>query len=140
MATGNGPAPLPGGGAVKPGDWVLSDQVLNRAGQVIGENGGIGPNGGIGFHVARGTVSLVGAGTCPNSFAGTGGARGGGQALAFFNADAQECIDRLGLRDVVTYQPLSRYWPLQWYETLIFVGLAVVLAAICFWRVRRNLT
>jgi hypothetical protein len=41
---------------------------------------------------------------------------------------------------VVTYQPLSRYWPLQWDETLIFTGLAIVLAGVCFWQVRRRLT
>jgi hypothetical protein len=52
----------------------------------------------------------------------------------------QECIDRLGIREVVTYQPLSRYWPLQWDETLIFTGLAIILAGLCFWRVRRSLT
>jgi hypothetical protein len=52
----------------------------------------------------------------------------------------QDCIDRLGIREVVTYQPLSRYWPLQWDETLIFAGLAVVLTAFCFWWVRGRLT
>ena len=33
----------------------------------------------------------------------------------------------------VTYQPASRYWPFQWYETSIFVGLALVLAGFCPW-------
>jgi hypothetical protein len=51
----------------------------------------------------------------------------------------QECITRLGLREVVTYQPLSRYWALQWYEALIFTGLAVALAGLCFLLVRRSL-
>jgi hypothetical protein len=77
-------------------------------------------------------VRLVGAGTCPNAFP-----RGGGAGA--FNAAAQECISRLGIRQVVTYQPLSRYWPLQWCETLMFLGLAVALAGLCFWRVRRSL-
>jgi hypothetical protein len=44
----NGP-PLPANGAVKPGDWILSDTVINGAGRVIGQNGGIGPNGDIGI-------------------------------------------------------------------------------------------
>ncbi len=81
-------------------------------------------------------------GACPNKFPPLGGGlRGsGGQPPADFNAAVQECINRLGIREVVTYQPLSRYWPLQWDETLIFIGLAIVLAGLCFWRVRRSLT
>jgi hypothetical protein len=142
MATGDGPAPTAGAGAVKPGDWVLSNPVINAAGRVIGQNGGIGPSGGINFHVAHGTVSLVGAGAaCPNAFPRPdGGARVGGQVPPGFDAAAQECIDKLGLREVITYQPLSHYWPLQWYETLIFTGLAIALAGLCFWQIRRSLT
>lgn len=141
MAVGNGAAPLPGAGAVKPGDWVLSDQVINAAGQVIGQNGGIGPNGSIAFASSDSGVSLVGVGACPNKFPGSAlAARSGGQQSTSFSAAAQECIDKLGIRDLITYQPLSRYWPLQWYETLIFTGLAVVLAGFCFWWVRRSLT
>jgi hypothetical protein len=47
-------------------------------------------------------------------------------------------IARLHLVEVVTYEPLRRYWALQWYETAIFLGLALVLAAFCFWRVTRR--
>jgi hypothetical protein len=145
MPAGNGPAPVPGAGVVKPGDLVLSDQVINGAGRIIGQNGGIGPNGDLGFRVTHGTVGLVGVGACPNKFPApggplSGGVRGGGSPPAGFNAAAQECIDKLGLREVVAYQPLSRYWALQWYETLIFTGLAIVLAGLCFWWVRRSLT
>ncbi|HEY6788080.1 MAG TPA: hypothetical protein VI365_12295 [Trebonia sp.] len=141
--TGSGPGPLPGGGVVKPGDWVTSDLVINGAGRVIGQNGGIGPNGEIAAHITHGTVGLAGVGACPNKFpplgALGGGVRTGGAPPAGFNAAFQECIDRLGVRDVVTYQPLSRYWALQWYETLIFTGFAIALAGLCFWRVRRSL-
>jgi len=38
----------------------------------------------------------------------------------------------------VTYQPASRYWAFQWYETAIFLGLAVILAGVCFWQIRRR--
>ena len=31
-----------------------------------------------------------------------------------------------------------RYWPLQWYETGMFVGLALILAGFCFWWLRRR--
>jgi len=47
-------------------------------------------------------------------------------------------IATLHLRQPVTYQPASRYWAFQWYETAIFLGLAVILAGICFWQIRRR--
>jgi hypothetical protein len=47
-------------------------------------------------------------------------------------------IARLHLRQSVTYQPAGRYWAFQWYETAIFLGLAVILAGVCFWRIRRR--
>ncbi len=47
-------------------------------------------------------------------------------------------IARLHLRQAVTYQPASRYWAFQWYETAIFLGLAVILAGACFWLIRRR--
>jgi ABC-type transport system involved in multi-copper enzyme maturation permease subunit len=46
-------------------------------------------------------------------------------------------ITRLGYRQQVTYQPSSRYWPFQWYETGIYTTLALGLAGFCFWRIRR---
>ena len=144
MSTGNGPAPTPGAGVLQPGDWVLSAQTINGSGQVIGAYGGVGATGNINFHVSHGAVSLVGVGPCPNTFpaaaVSSAAARTSAQPPAAFNTAAQECINKLGLRDIVTYQPLSRYWPLQTYETLIFLGLAVALAAFCFWRVNRSLT
>jgi hypothetical protein len=142
MPTGNGPAPSPGAGTVKPGDLVISAQTINAAGRVIGANGGVGPNGEIGIRVSHGRPSLAGVGACPNKFPPLGGGLRGSAAQppADFNAALQECINRLGVRDAVTYQPLSRYWPLQWDETLIFTGLAIVLVVICFWQVRRRLT
>ena len=143
MGTGNGPAPVPGAGAVKPGDWVLSDQTINGAGQVIGQHGGVGPDGSIGFSVLHGSVSLRGVGPCPNTFPAAAVARAAdrttAQPPAAFNAAAQECINKLGIRDLVTYQPLSHYWPLQAYETLIFLALAIALAGLCLWRVNRSL-
>jgi predicted DNA-binding protein (UPF0251 family) len=48
----------------------------------------------------------------------------------------QACLDTLGrlhLRDVIAYQPASRFWVLQWYETGIFLAAALVLAGFCYW-------
>ncbi len=47
-------------------------------------------------------------------------------------------VGRLNLRQIVTYQPASRYWTFQWYETAIFMVLALLLAWFCYWRVSRR--
>ena len=46
----------------------------------------------------------------------------------------------LHAQQLVTYQPASRYWPLQGYETAIALALALALTGICFWKIRRRLT
>jgi len=48
----------------------------------------------------------------------------------------QNALGRLHLRDVIAYQPASRFWVLQWYETGIFLAAAVLLAGFCFWSIR----
>jgi ABC-2 family transporter protein len=42
------------------------------------------------------------------------------------------------LRQVVTYQPASRFWPLQWTETAIYLAASAGLGGICVWRIRRK--
>jgi hypothetical protein len=49
-------------------------------------------------------------------------------------------VDSLGLRRDLTYHPADHFWPLQWAETGIFIGIAVLLAGFCFWWTRRRLT
>jgi ABC-2 family transporter protein len=49
-----------------------------------------------------------------------------------------DCIASHGIRETITYQPASRYWPLQWIETGIFLALALALAGFCFWRLDRR--
>jgi ABC-type transport system involved in multi-copper enzyme maturation permease subunit len=39
---------------------------------------------------------------------------------------------------LVTYQPASRFWALQWYETGIFLAAALALAGFCFWWIARR--
>jgi hypothetical protein len=50
----------------------------------------------------------------------------------------QAALGQLHLSQLVTYQPASRYWALQWYETAIFLALAVALAGFCFWWIHRR--
>ena len=50
----------------------------------------------------------------------------------------QNSLGALHLRQVLTYQPASRYWAFQWYEIAIFAVLALALAGFCFWRIRQR--
>lgn len=132
---GAGPGPQTAGDGVPFGSWVLSDETVARNGRVIGANGGIGPNGGLGLRVSKGgEASIPGVGTCPsvrlpNPRSATGPPTGGASVQHAFDT----CARHLGLRQVVTYQPASRFWPFQWYETGIFLVLALLLVALCIW-------
>jgi hypothetical protein len=54
-------------------------------------------------------------------------------------ANYQTCATNIGAKfhQLITYQPTSRYWTFQWYETAIFLGLAAVVAGACFLWIRR---
>jgi hypothetical protein len=114
------------------GDWVLSSTTINGGGHVIGRNGDVGSlNIGVGPH----GVDLHQLGSCTNlvqPFVRT--TRDAAHALI------QKCVHQLRIRDVLTYQPSSRYWTFQWYETALFLGLALLLAGFCFWWIRRRLS
>jgi len=130
--------PLPAG--INPRDWILSNQTINGAGSVIGQNGGIGPNGGSGLNIGVGPkgVTIQGLGSCPNiRFPRTH--KGSGNPAAA-NALVQKCVNQLRIRELLTYQPASRYWAFQGYEIAIFLGAALILAGFCFWWVRHRLS
>jgi hypothetical protein len=55
-------------------------------------------------------------------------------------AACQAWIGRLHLRQVISYEPASRFWAFQWTETAIFVALAVALAGFCACWIRRRVT
>ena len=55
-----------------------------------------------------------------------------------FSPNAGACMASRGIREDITYQPASHYWPLQWIETGIFLALALALAGLCFWRLGRR--
>jgi hypothetical protein len=111
--------------------------------------------------LALGKVSIGGFGTGPgNGLFLTVGSKGDGWILSSHAANAAgqaisrvpagcstqtggppeflACLARNGVRAAVTYQPGSRYWAFQWYETAIFLVLAAVLAGFCYWRVSRR--
>jgi hypothetical protein len=57
------------------------------------------------------------------------------------NSTPNACSDWLNslhLRQQVSYQPASRFWPLQWIETGIYLALAAGLSLLCVWSIRRR--
>jgi hypothetical protein len=64
--------------------------------------------------------------------------RGCGENYGY--STCQAAIGRLHLRQVVVYQPASRFWAFQWYETAIYLALALALAGFCVWWVRRRVS
>jgi hypothetical protein len=62
---------------------------------------------------------------------------------ACLSGGIQACNNSIGalhLNQLITYQPGSRFWAFQWYETGIFIVLAVALAWFCsMWISRRRL-
>jgi hypothetical protein len=103
-----------------PNAWITSIGIVNRDGGAL-------------------TASEL-ARRCPGIGSGRAGG-GGGHVTAPQSVvtRTQDCVAKVGatFHEVVTYQPASRYWPLQWYELAIFLAASVVLAGVCIWRVRR---
>ena len=53
--------------------------------------------------------------------------------------DPTPCLASHGIQIAVSYQPTTRYWPIQWTETGIYLALALALAGFCYWRLGRRL-
>ena len=53
---------------------------------------------------------------------------------------ARACVSKVGAtyHELVTYQPASHYWPLQWIETALYFALAAGFCALCTWQIRRR--
>lgn len=107
--------------------WIISVQIEDRSG--------------------RGLTSQFLNSTCPGvggGGGGPGGGSGGGSSHGPVPASAQQqlqgCVARVGktYHEVVTYQPGSHYWPLQWTELAVYLAAALALAGLCVWRIRRH--
>jgi hypothetical protein len=53
-------------------------------------------------------------------------------------AGCVSALHAIRLRQSVSYQPASRFWPLQWIETGTYLVLAAGLGWVCVWQVRRR--
>ncbi|MBS2531656.1 hypothetical protein KGQ20_02605 [Catenulispora sp. NF23] len=65
----------------------------------------------------------------------------GTEVASCFNGSITAIGDCLATHDLhisFAYQPASDYWPLQWYETGIYLALAAGLGGTCFWRIRQH--
>jgi hypothetical protein len=108
-----------------PNAWVTSIGLVSGKGKGLtaGELASTCP--GLGGRAAGGAV--------------TGGS-GHGPAPQGVVTATQECVARIAVsyHEAVTYQPASRYWPLQWHELCVFLAAALLLAGVCAWRVHRT--
>jgi ABC-type transport system involved in multi-copper enzyme maturation permease subunit len=102
-----------------PADWMLSNQTVNAAGTVQ--------------HALPLWVSDCALTKQPPGQTSSADERKSQQARS------QACFDRLasgGYRQLVRYQPASRFWALQWRETALLLAVAALLIGFCFRRIQ----
>jgi hypothetical protein len=112
-----------------PNGWIYTAQIVDKSGHALPSQ----------------LVSSV----CPQLVAS---AQGGGpppgsghsvrvRAPAGIQQALQDCASKLSAtyHELVVYQPVSHYWPLQWSELAVYLGAAFALAGICLWWVRRQI-
>ncbi|RKR91410.1 ABC-2 family transporter [Micromonospora pisi] len=54
--------------------------------------------------------------------------------------DTAVCLGKLGLHVDLAYQPNRRFWPFQWIELALYLGVSALLAAVGLWRVQRRVS
>jgi hypothetical protein len=111
--------------AADTGAWVLSSHTVDASGRAVDS---------IPVSTSSGPCAPPQPGSGPQSARAAPGHEG--DELAPCLAE----VKRLGYRQQVTYQPSSRFWRLQSYETAIYTVLALGLAGFCFWRIRHHVS
>jgi hypothetical protein len=106
--------------------WVYSDRIVDKAGHTA-------TNQSLHTFLVR---------FCPNIGTPPRSTPTGARVRPGSPADFQACITKLSAKfhETVTYQPGSRFWTFQSYETAIFLALALILTGISYWWIRRRLT
>jgi hypothetical protein len=130
-----------GTGGLSSSSQVVSQETINGAGRVLSQNGDIGPASGEVSVSSNGTVTLQGVGRCAGkAVTPTHPVHAQpGEFPASLNKIVSTCAHHYDLRQIVTYQPLSRYWSFQLYESALFIGGALVLAGFSLWWLRRQM-
>ena len=113
------------------GSWIVAESIVNGAGNAV--NRGVTGIFGNLSTVSGSGVHIPGVGSCPNLV--PSGTQLGDPGA--FSGLVARCVDELHLTNVVVYQPASRYWPFQTYESLIFLALAAAVGAFTVWWVGR---
>jgi hypothetical protein len=124
LSQNGSPVTLVAQGNAPPGAWTLSTAFVTRTG-----------------HIAEpGTLVEFVRQHCASIAQPPSGPPGRGLAHApdVGAFDACRTAAARTFRLLVTYQPASRYWAFQWLETGIFVALALLAAAGCYWVVTRR--
>jgi hypothetical protein len=103
----------------RPGAWVLSDVIITPSGAQPSDI----------IMTSAGPEFTVLPRACKPA-----------PGTAFNPLSCRETLAAMHLRQSVTYQPASRFWPLQWIETGIYLLLAAGLGGVCVWQVRRRRT
>jgi ABC-type transport system involved in multi-copper enzyme maturation permease subunit len=112
----------------------------NTASEVVMTQNGNGPT----TMMLKGNFSLPGAWILSNQTITRSGRVFDGppeRACTSSSAPIQDCnnwLNTLHLRQLVSYQPASRFWPLQFAETGVYLVLAAGLGALCTWQIRRR--
>lgn len=125
-STNNAPPTLMPNPPTMPNAWIYSTHIVDNTG--------------------HGLTSQILTSACPTLGNATGGPPpGSGHNIRTEAPDAvhgalQNCVTKIGAtyHEVVMYQPASRYWAFQWYETAIFLSAALALVGCCFWWIRRR--
>jgi hypothetical protein len=122
----SGPATLKPLTPTIPNGWVYSTQIIATDGHALNAQ-----------YVARACPSLVQSVGGPTPSPSGAGAKA--QVPASGLHALQECAAKVGTtyHELVTYQPGSHFWPLQWYELGIYLAAALILSAICIGWIRR---
>lgn len=74
----------------------------------------------------------------PSGHLFTGPAARACEAITSTQQSCTNWLASLHLRQLVSYQPASRYWPLQWEEAGLFLLFALVIIGLSAWWIRRR--
>lgn len=114
-----------------PNAWVYSSSLVNSSGQAPSQQWLQSACPHLATHV-RVPMQVRSA---------PGGRPGVTSVHALGNSAFNQCATKVAaaFHEIVVYQPASRYWDFQGLETAVFVVLAGLLGALCFWWVRHRL-